>query len=33
MDARHLATFVLARRRVAGLEPLTAHERLREAAM
>jgi len=32
LDALHLATFVLARRQVAGLELLTADERLREAA-
>lgn len=32
LDALHLATFVLARRRIAGLELLTADERLREAA-
>ena len=32
LDALHLATFVLARRRIAGLELLTVDERLREAA-
>lgn len=32
LDAIHLATFVLARRRLEGLELLTADERLREAA-
>ncbi len=32
LDALHLATFVLARRRLAGLELLTVDERLREAA-
>jgi predicted nucleic acid-binding protein len=32
LDALHLATFVLARRRVSGLEMLTADERLRSAA-
>jgi predicted nucleic acid-binding protein len=31
LDALHLATFVLARRRVSGLEMLTADERLRAA--
>jgi predicted nucleic acid-binding protein len=33
LDAIHLATFVLARRRLEGLELLTADERLREAAL
>jgi predicted nucleic acid-binding protein len=33
LDAIHLATFVLARRRLDGLELLTADERLREAAL
>ena len=32
LDALHLATFVLARRRIEGLELLTADERLRTAA-
>ncbi|MFN2378472.1 MAG: hypothetical protein ABR538_18225, partial [Candidatus Binatia bacterium] len=32
LDARHLATFRLARRRLAGLDLLTADERLRTAA-
>jgi predicted nucleic acid-binding protein len=32
LDALHLATFVLARRRIQGLELLTVDERLREAA-
>jgi predicted nucleic acid-binding protein len=32
LDAIHLATFVLARRRLGGLELLTADERLQEAA-
>jgi hypothetical protein len=32
LDAIHLATFVLARRRLEGLELLTADERLQEAA-
>jgi predicted nucleic acid-binding protein len=32
LDAIHLATFVLARRRLEGLELLTADERLAEAA-
>lgn len=32
LDAIHLATFVLARRRIAGLELLTVDERLRDAA-
>ena len=32
LDALHLATFVLARRRIAGLELLTVDERLQEAA-
>src|SRR5262249_62259643 len=32
LDALHLATFVLARRRIDGLELLTVEERLREAA-
>jgi predicted nucleic acid-binding protein len=32
LDAIHLATFVLARRRLDGLELLTADERLQEAA-
>lgn len=32
LDALHLATFVLARRRIDGLELLTDDERLREAA-
>jgi predicted nucleic acid-binding protein len=32
LDALHLATFVLARRRINGLELLTADERLRTAA-
>jgi predicted nucleic acid-binding protein len=32
LDAIHLATFLLARRRLRGLEMLTADERLREAA-
>jgi predicted nucleic acid-binding protein len=32
LDALHLATFLIARRRVEGLELLTADERLREAA-
>lgn len=31
LDALHLATFVLARRRIAGLELLTVDERLQEA--
>jgi len=31
LDALHLATFVLARRRIAGLELLTVDERLHEA--
>jgi predicted nucleic acid-binding protein len=31
LDALHLATYVLARERIAGLELLTADERLREA--
>jgi predicted nucleic acid-binding protein len=33
LDALHLATFVLARRRIEGLELLTSDERLREAAL
>lgn len=33
LDAIHLATFVLARRRFQGLELLTADERLHEAAI
>ena len=33
LDAIHLATFVLARRRLEGLELLTADERLQEAAL
>jgi predicted nucleic acid-binding protein len=33
LDAIHLATFVLARRRIAGLELLTVDERLSEAAV
>lgn len=32
LDALHLATFVLARRRIAGLDLLTVDDRLREAA-
>jgi predicted nucleic acid-binding protein len=32
LDALHLATFVLARRRIAGLELLTVDEQLQEAA-
>ena len=32
LDALHLATFLLARRRIAGLELLTADERLEDAA-
>jgi hypothetical protein len=32
LEAIHLATFVLARRRIAGLELLTADERFRDAA-
>jgi predicted nucleic acid-binding protein len=32
LDALHLATYLLARRKLAGLELLTADERLREAA-
>jgi predicted nucleic acid-binding protein len=32
LDAIHLAAFVLARRRIAGLERLTVDERLRDAA-
>jgi predicted nucleic acid-binding protein len=32
LEALHLATFLLARRRIEGLEPLTADERLRQAA-
>ncbi len=32
LDALHLATFVLAREKIAGLELLTADERLQEAA-
>lgn len=32
LDAIHLATFVFARRRLGGLELLTADERLQEAA-
>jgi len=32
LDALHLATFVLARRRIHGLEMLTLDDRLREAA-
>jgi hypothetical protein len=32
LDALHLATFVLARRRIEGLELLTADGRLAEAA-
>ena len=32
LDALHLATFVAARRRIEGLELLTADERLRDAA-
>ena len=32
LDALHLATFTLARRRIAGLELLTSDERLRAAA-
>ena len=31
LDALHLATFVLARRRIDGLEMLTVDDRLREA--
>jgi predicted nucleic acid-binding protein len=33
LDALHLATYLLARRRLEGLELITADERLREAAM
>jgi predicted nucleic acid-binding protein len=33
LDAIHLATFVLARRRLEGLELLTADDRLQEAAL
>jgi predicted nucleic acid-binding protein len=33
LDAIHLATFVLARRRLQALELLTADERLAEAAL
>jgi predicted nucleic acid-binding protein len=32
LDALHLATFVIARRRIEGLELLTADDRLRQAA-
>jgi hypothetical protein len=32
LDALHLATFVLTRQRIAGLEFLTVDERLRAAA-
>jgi len=32
LDALHLATYLLARRRIAGLGPLTADARLLEAA-
>jgi predicted nucleic acid-binding protein len=32
LDALHLATFVLAREKIAGLELLTVDERLRDAA-
>ena len=32
LDARHLATFLMARRRIEGLELLTAAERLEDAA-
>jgi predicted nucleic acid-binding protein len=32
LDALHLATYLLARRRIAGLQLLTADERLAEAA-
>jgi predicted nucleic acid-binding protein len=32
LDALHLATFLLARRRIEGLELLTADDRLRQAA-
>jgi hypothetical protein len=32
LDALHLATFVLARRRIDGLEMFTVDDRLREAA-
>jgi hypothetical protein len=32
LDALHLATFVLARRKIAGLELLTVDARLAEAA-
>ncbi len=32
LDALHLSTFVIARRRIEGLELLTADERLRKAA-
>ena len=32
LDALHLATFLLARRRIEGLELLTADERLEAAA-
>ena len=32
LDAFHLATFLLARRRIEGIELLTADDRLREAA-
>ncbi|HEX4628798.1 MAG TPA: type II toxin-antitoxin system VapC family toxin [Gemmatimonadales bacterium] len=32
LDALHLATYILARERIAGLELLTADERLRDAA-
>lgn len=32
LDALHLATFLLARRRIEGIELLTADERLRQAA-
>ena len=32
LDALHLATFLLARRRIEGLELLTADERLEDAA-
>lgn len=33
LDALHLATFVIARRRIGGLEILTVDERLLAAAM
>jgi hypothetical protein len=32
LDSLHLATFLLARRRIEGLELLTADERLEDAA-